>query len=196
MPAHQRSLRWHGWVTSPGQEAGWSPWWVLPLGRPGFLGLLSPALRAPWADTTSTGAGEGRRCALAMTASRAPGDAAELPTSIFLDIRTLWFSEGRGRAQRSSTSSSSWSSCSLPRLSTCPFPTCTSPALPCGCLPLTPLPSLPSPKQPSFPLFIRFFPHRRSPSAMPGANVSVVAKGLFSSFPGRAPRILATGETG
>ena len=67
-----------------------------------------------------------------MTASRAPGDAAELPTSIFLDIRTLWFSEGRGRAQRSSTSSSSWSSCSLPRLSTCPFPTCTSPALPCG----------------------------------------------------------------
>ena len=58
-----------------------------------------------------------------MTASRAPGDAAELPTSIFLDIRTLWFSEGRGRAQRSSTSSSSWSSCSLPRLSTCPFPT-------------------------------------------------------------------------
>ena len=31
---------------------------------------------------------------------------------------------------------------------------------------------------------------------MPGANVSAEAKGLFSSFPGRDPRILATREAG
>ena len=145
MPAHQQSLRWHGWVTSPGQEAGWSPWWMLPLGRPGFLGLPSPALRAPWADTVPTGAGEGWRYALAMTASRAPKDAAELPTSIFLDIQTLWFSEGRGRAQKSSTSSSSWSSHSLPRLSTCPVPTRSSPNTPMRVPPTNAPPLSPQP---------------------------------------------------
>lgn len=52
MPAHQWFLRWHGWVTSTGQEAGLSHCGVLPLRLP------SPAVKAAWA----AGAGEELRC--------------------------------------------------------------------------------------------------------------------------------------
>lgn len=42
MPAHLGSLRWHGWATLPGHEAGWSNCRVLPLMRPGHLRLPCP----------------------------------------------------------------------------------------------------------------------------------------------------------
>lgn len=75
------------------------------------------------------GAGEGLRCCFGISSLAAPWDAAQLPTSIFLDIWMLWFPEGRGLAQRSPTSSSSQSALFLPRLSYFALPP-SHPAIP------------------------------------------------------------------
>lgn len=114
----------------------------------------------------------------------------------------LWFPEGRGRAQRIATSTSSWSALSLPGLSNLalPPPTPTRPSPPRhptpGASQERPTPVPLSTEQPCLPLSVSFWLPRSSSQAPPGTNVSAEEKGLFSSFLSRDPRILATRETG
>lgn len=84
-PARANGLfEWHGWVTSPGQEARQAHGRVLSL-RDTQPQTTQPSWESSRSrQTLAQGKGEG--AALAVTASQAPGTPLNGPTSIFLDI--------------------------------------------------------------------------------------------------------------